>query len=150
VEIDSPSPTPGFVVACPKLTEFTIIWPHLGIIEDTKTGYIIGQVGSVRSATPELVNACKALPYFDTFQIAYGCKPWHHETDLSMRQRRRGLRKQVGSAKDLAITCLRELETGCREGEGRKKTTVRVIELAAGSHYPKCHLNSVRVEECEV
>ena len=150
VESDSPSPTPGFVAACPKLTEFTIIWPHLGITEDTKTGYIIGQVGSVRSATSELVNACKALPDFDTFQIVYGCRPWYNEADLRVRWRRRGLREQVDSAKDLAINCLRELETGCREGEGRKKTMVRVVELDVNSRCPNFHLDSVRVEECEV
>jgi hypothetical protein len=53
-----------------------------------------------------------------------------------MKRRRRELREQVDSAKDLAINCLKELETGCLEGEGRKKTTVRVIELVAGS-YPE-------------
>jgi hypothetical protein len=38
---------------------------------------------------------------------------------------------------------------GMSGGEGRK-TTVRVIELAAGSHYPNFHLDYVKVEECEV
>jgi hypothetical protein len=112
-------------------------------------GYILSQVGSVRSATSELVNACKALPYFDTFQIVHGCRPMHNEADLSVGRRRQALREQVDSVKDLAINCLKELETGYREGEGRK-TTVRVIELAAGSHYPNFHLDYVRVEECEV
>jgi hypothetical protein len=97
-----------------------------------------------------LVNACRALPYFDTLQIVHGYRPTYEETDLSVRRRRQVLREHVDSAKDVAINCLKELDTGGLEGEGRKKTTVRVVELVAGSPYPNFHLNYVRVEEYEV
>ena len=147
---DSPSTTPGFVATCPKLTELTIIWPHLDTIEDTKAGYRLDQVGSARSATSKLVSACEALPYFDTLQIVHGYRPTYEEADFSVRRRRQVLREHVDGAKDVAINCLKELDTGCREGEGRKKTTVRVVELVAGSPYPSFHLDSVMVEVYEV
>jgi hypothetical protein len=135
---------------CPKLTELTVIYPHPDFIEKTETGYLLDPVGSVRSATSGLVNACKALPYFDTFQIVHGCRPTYNEADLDERQWRRALRERVGSARDLAINCLKEHKTECLEREGRRKTTVRVIELVAGSSYLTFHLDCVRVEECEV
>jgi hypothetical protein len=142
---DSLPPTSGFVAACPKLTELTIICPHAGTVEDTETEYL-GPAGSVRSATSELVNACKALPDFDTLQIVYGCQPMYWELYHSEIPRRQTLREHAGYAKDSAINCLREPETGCRERGGRKKITVRVIELVMGNHDP----TSVRVEVCEV
>jgi hypothetical protein len=149
---NSPFPTPVFAAACPKLTELTIIWPHLDTVEDTEAGHRLDRVESVRSITitSELVSACKALPYLDTFQIVYGYRPMYREADVSVRRRRQVLREHVDSAKDLAISCLKALETGYQEGEGRKKTTVRVIELVARSPYPNFHLDYVRVEECEV
>ena len=75
----------------------------------------------------------------------------HNEADLSAGLPRRQVsRERVGSAKDSAIHLLKEPETGYRKGEGRWKTTVRVIELAASSRYPNFHLGCVRVEVCEV
>jgi hypothetical protein len=142
--------TSGFVAACPRLTELTIIFPHPHTTEATKTGYLLDPVGSVRSATSELVSTCKALPDFDTFQIVHGCGLIYNETSLHVRRRRQALREQVGSAKDLAVNCLKERETGCREREGRRKTTVRVVELSTSGPYPEFHLDCVRVEECEV
>jgi hypothetical protein len=148
---DSLSTTSGFVAVCPKLTELTAICPHPDTAEATETGYLLDPLGSVRSATSELVNACKALPDFETFQIIHGCGlMYNNGADLSVKQRRRALREHVEGAKDSAINCLKESETGYREREGRKKTTVRVIELVAGSPYSTFHLDSVRVEECEV
>jgi hypothetical protein len=150
VTSDSLPPTPGFVAACPKLTELTAICPHPDTAEATETGYLLDPVGSVRSATSELVNACIALPDFDTLQIVHGCGLMYGAAGLSVIQRRRELREHVGCAKDSAINCLKEPETGCREREGRKKITVRVIELVMGSTFPAFHLDSVRVEEYEV
>ena len=47
---DSPSPTPGFVTACPKLTEFTIICPHPDTIDETETGYL--RIGEYAQSAP--------------------------------------------------------------------------------------------------
>jgi len=61
--------------------------------------------------------------------------------------------------KDWAIDCLKRPETGHREREGRKGTTLRVIELSSvpngfpmyGNGGPlRFHLGSVKVEVCEV
>ena len=142
--------TSGFVAVCPRLTELTIIFPDPGTINDTETGYLLNPNESVRSATSELVSACKTLPDFDTLQIVHGCGLIYGGAGLRAKRQRRKLRKRVGWAKDSAISCLKEPETGCRERGGRKKVTVRVIELVAGSPYPTFHLNSARVEECEV
>ena len=63
------------------------------------------------------------------------------------------LREYLGSVEDIAISCLKEPETGCREeeGEGRKKITVWVIELvASGSRSAPVYLDSVKVDEYEV
>ena len=144
---NSPPPTLGFVAACPRLTELTVICPHPDSTEDTETGYLLDPVGSVLSATSEFVNACKALPDFDTFQIVHGCGLAYIEVGPGAEQWRRVLGEHVDGAKDLAINCLKELETGYREGEQRKKTTVRVIELLAGSSCPNFYLVST---ECEV
>jgi hypothetical protein len=144
---DSPPPTLGFVAACPRLTKLTVICPHPNSIEDTETGYLLDPVGSVLSATSELVNACKALPDFDTFQIVHGCGLAYVEVGPGEEQRRWVLRENVDGAKDLAINCLKEPETGYREGVGMKKTTVRVIELLIGSSSPNFYLISA---ECVV
>jgi hypothetical protein len=137
------------VSACPRLTELTVIYPHPHTVMNAEMGYLLDPVGSVRSATSELVNACKGLPDFDTFQIVHGCGPVYSDEDLRMKQQRQELREQADGAKDVAIKCLKELETGCREGERRKKTTVCVIELVAGRRQ-KIYLDSVKVEVYEV
>jgi hypothetical protein len=134
-------PTPGFVSACPRLTELTVICPHPHTVMDAETGYLLDPVGSVRSAMSELVNACKGLPDFNTFQIVHGCRLDYSGEGLQ--------REQANGAKDVAIKYLKELETGCREGEGRKKTTVRLTKLIAG-HRQKAYLDSVKVEVYEV
>jgi len=107
----------------------------------------------------ELVNACKALPCFDTFQIVHfphGSPPlrradWSEETNIlsSLEQQKRALREQVNNMKDWAIDCFK-VDMGCQEGEGRKKTTLRVIELNASGTILKFCLDSANVEECEV
>jgi hypothetical protein len=142
-------PTLGFVAACPKLTELTIVCPHPDTVEDLETGYFFDPVGTARSATSELVNACNALPYFDTFQIVHGYRPMYKEVDLSLRRRRRKLRERVEGAGGLVTNCLGELETRCRQRDGGKTTTVRVIELAAG-YRQNAYLDSVKIEEYQV
>ena len=118
---------------------------------DTETRYLLDPVGSAHSATSELVNACKPLPDFDTFQIVYGREPMYNEADLSVKKRRQALRESVYGARNLAINCLKASGTGSREGggEGRNRTTVRVIELVMG-HGQKVRLNPVNVEVYEV
>jgi hypothetical protein len=59
------------------------------------------------------------------------------------------LREDLGNGKDLVINCFKEPETGCREGEGRKKITVRVVELV-GDPPPYAYLDSAKVEVYEV
>jgi hypothetical protein len=148
---DSPPRPSGFAAACPKLTELTIICPQQGSIEPPETGYLLDPVGSARSATSELVNACKALPDFGTLQIVYGCGVMYNEVGLAAKHRRRVLREHVDSTKGWAIDCLKDPGTGRREREGtRKKITVRVIELIVNASRPQLHLDSVKVEEYEV
>ena len=157
---DSPSPISGFIAACPKLTELTIICPQQGSIEATETGYFHDPVGSVRSATSGLANACKALSDFDTFQIVHfpasipdlicGHALPDGVRDGRVRPTLQTPREHVDGVKDLVINCLKEPETGCREGKGRKRTTVRVIELVARGSYPNLYLDSVEVEEYKV
>jgi hypothetical protein len=138
------------VAVCPKLTELTVICSQPDTAEAAETGSLLDPVGTVRSSTSELVNACGAPPEFDTLQIVYVCGPMYKELYLSERRRRQALREHAGCARDSAINCSKELETGCQEREGRRKTTVRVIELVAGSSYVSFHPDCVRVEEREV
>ena len=56
------------------------------------------------------------------------------------------MREDVEGMKDWVVDCLRKPETGCREGEGRKKTMVKVIELNSEMVF----LGSAEVEEYEV
>jgi hypothetical protein len=138
------------VAACPKLTELTVIWPNLIPVQNTTPEYGFDQVGRARSATSELVDACKALPDFDTFQIIHGYGSIYQSVDFDVRRQKLEGRGYVDGVRDLAINCLKGRETGYREGEGRKKTMVRVIERVGGSLYPIFKLDSVRVEEYEV
>jgi hypothetical protein len=114
-----------------------------------ETGYLLDPVGTARSATSELVNACKALPHFDTLQIVHGCGLDYDGEELDVKRLRREYVEHVYGAKDAAISCLKEPETGCREGEGRRKTTVRVIELVTGPAQ-NFYMESVKVEEYEM
>jgi hypothetical protein len=149
VRDDSPVQTSGFVAACPKLTELTIICPHPNNVEDLETGYFHDPVGNVRSATSGLANACKVLPYFDTLQIVHGCGLDYGGEELRVNRLRREYMEQVDRVRDVAISCLKEAETRCREGEGRRKTTLRVIGLVSGPSR-SFYMESVKVEEYEV
>ena len=136
-------PTPGFVVACPKLTELTVVYPRPGDNGATETGYLLDPVGTARSAASELAKACKSLPDFDTFQIV------HFPLSDGCIQQLHALGEDLSGVKDLVINCLKEPGRGCREGEGRKKTTVRVVKLV-GDPPPYSYLDSAKVEEYEV
>jgi len=141
------------VATCQRLTELTIIYPHLHNTSLWKTGDPLDTVELAHSATLKLIKACKALPDFDTIQIVYFLSGHvllrrRHVDLLSSEQVSRALREQVKGVTDLAINCLKEPGPGCREGEGRK-TTVRVIELSPDHPGPQPYLGPVKVEEYE-
>ena len=79
-----------------------------------------------------------------------GRAPIDDVQDRRLRLPQQPQRERVDGVKDLVIRCLREPQTGCQKGEGRKKTTVQVIELAASGSHPKLYLDSVKAEEYEV
>ena len=143
------------MAACPKLTELSIVYPyHSDGDVDLNTETSGGLVENVRSAILELANTCKALPDFDTIQIVHFSLPGYDEIlEYEMRYDPAtmfyDLRRGLGTGKDLVINCLEEPETGRREGEGKKKTAVRVIELVERSP-PILSPGSAKVEEYEV
>jgi len=143
------------VAACPKLTELTIIYPHPAQTHRSEMATLTEPIRMTRSAMLELVNACRELPDFDTFQIVYfpnaGPLPetsfghwggggfamgdWH-----PVIQQPVGVRKGARDVKDLLMDCLKL--TGM-------KATLRFIELESEFSEP-IYLDSVKVEECEV
>jgi hypothetical protein len=137
---------------CPKLIELTIIFPRPDTVEDLEKGLFLDPIGTARSATSELVNACKVLPDFDTLQIVHGRGLDYGGEELRVNRLRLEYMKHVDGARDVAIGCLREPETGRREGEERRKTTVQVIELVASpsQNFYVDYMESVRVEVYEV
>jgi hypothetical protein len=107
---------------CPMLSELTVFYPHSG---NTLAGGILPDgIGSAHSVISELVSACKALPDFDTLQIVHFLG-----TPLSPSSTEQWEQELTGQVKDW-IDHLKKPRTRCREGEGRKKTTLRVIELS--------------------
>jgi len=146
VSWDDPS---RFVAACPRLTEFTGTYhcsPHPNRAQATETGELLDQAGSARSAISELVNACKLLPDFDTFQIVYYPPAMIHARTkhgglepavVQLEQEKRTLVEEVEGMKDWALDCLRKPDTGCRGGGGkkRKNITLRVVELNSEVFY---------------
>ena len=107
---------------------------------------------TARSATLELVNACKALPDLDTIQIVHFLPGTGDRLEAigiySTEPSNRALREEVRSVRDSAIDCLNTPEMGRQKGGRRKKITLRVIEL--NPDHPRPHLGTVEVEECEV
>lgn len=122
----------GYVAACRRLTELTVLYPHPHPhphphnSPGTEIDIPLETVRTARSALLELVNACKALPNFDTLQIVHfslttpppisrcgGCDGPGPYTE----QEKQTLRDQVQGVKDLAVDCLRKPE----KGDGRKK-----------------------------
>jgi hypothetical protein len=135
--------TSGYVAACPRLTELTVLCPFKQETEIIP----LDIVESVRLAISELIDACKTLPDFNTLQIVYltlDLLPIYPIAALTER-RNQALRVQVKDVKDWAIDCLKKPKTG----RGKKKATLRVIELM--QHGCRTFgLDSVKVEEYEV
>jgi len=149
---------PGFAAACPKLTELTLICRHPHDNPVAERGVLSDAVKSAHSATLDLVNACKVLPDFDTLQIVHfllgtpspRCVDAWAMNLSSMEQREQALRERVKGVRDLAVDCLSKPKVGCQEGEGRERTTLRVIELSPCLPVLAFCLESVNVEEYEV
>lgn len=150
------------MTACPRLTELTLIYPYPGdpLVSET-LGVPLDVVETTQSATSELVDACKSLPEFNTIQIVHYLGELPHppvtpeygemedDSQPSADKWRQASRDWVNDVKDLAIDCLKKREMGCREGEGRKRTTLRVIKLGRYRLPGKHSRGSVRVELVE-
>ena len=111
----------------------------------------------MHAATLELVNACRALPDFDTLQIVHFTlgEPllicgYARVSLVPTDQQERALREQVKGVKDLAIDSLRKVKVECEEGERGEKVIVRVIELSPHVPFGRYHLGSVEAEVFEV
>ena len=120
----------------------------------TETGTLVDTITTVHSATLELINACRALPDFDTLQIVHfrlGEPLWISgdvRASLSpMAKQQQALMEQVKGVKDLAIDSLKQAKVGYQEGGGRKGVMVRVIELSLYLPLDGYHLSSVKAEE---
>ena len=135
---------------CPRLTELTVIFPHLHWAQHKKMRLLLDQGEKARSAISELVGACKALPDFDTLQTVrfpiipsyLVCWCGRAECDCNWKLESK---RQTKDLDKWVIDCLKESNMGCREGEG-KRTMLRVIKF--GSGHP-CQ-TSVAVEEYEM
>jgi len=69
----------------------------------------------------------------------------------SVQQREQEVMEQVHGVKDLAMNSLRKAKPGCQEGERRKRTTFRLIELTPSGPLVGSHLEFLDVDvECEV
>jgi len=148
------------VAACSGLTELTLIYPYPDGTLVSETGVPLDVVETTHSAAIELVNACKSHPDLDTIQIVHfvgrdlypsAARGYRLEdgSPTSMERRRQELRTRVKGVKDLVVDCLKKPKTGCQEGEGRKKTTLRVIELDTYRLTGELFLDSMRVEKVE-
>ena len=107
-----------------------------------------------RLAMSELIVACKVHQDFNTLQIVrlpMGPPPldcWcgglcecdQPNPPATLWERK--LEKHVEGLGEWAIECLKKQETGCLEGEGRKRITLRTVEFSC--RYP------VKVKEYEV
>ena len=148
------------MAACPRLTELTIICPHAYDLQRSEMGTLLDPVGGASSAASELVNACKALPDFDTLQIVdfplvlpctlwaggrlmYGGSPIEGPWEDQLKQI-----LGMKAVEESVMSCLKP-KKGCQE-EGRKRTTFRMIKLSSESHSSPSYLGSVKVEEHEV
>ena len=154
------------MAACPKLTELTIICPHPHLFPHgfqlSETGVPLGPARSAHSETTGLVDVCKELPDFDTLQIVHFSlnksgpgRGLEGERANQLPLMNRTSREQAEGMKDWALECLKKSKTGCG-GEGRKKKTLRVVELSSFLTYVGFHSRvrfrpgPVKVEEHEV
>lgn len=136
------SPTSGFAAACPRLTELTI-FPY-PLISNPMTAGI-----------SELVVACRALPDFDTLQILhFPAQPpptyWSGNYVTLNGRWEQSLRHQANCVRDLVIDCLRSPKLGCEEGEGRKRTMVKIVRLSSVRSRPHPDPGFVKVEVLKV
>ena len=154
------SPDSGFVTACPRLTELTVS-PNPYDARVTETGILHALAERALSAISELVVECETLPDFDTLQILYVPAPPPHPVcwcgwqkcgnhTLHVEQWEQSLRKQAKGLKDFAIDCLKTSQIRRHEGEGRKRTTVKVVRLSSALPCPNYYPGSVEVEVYEV
>ena len=142
---------------CPRLTEFTAIIPHLYWAELSGKIFLLNWPESAHSAVLDLVGACRALPDFDTLQIARfpivssrrTCLCLWYESCTCDRypttEWEEAFEKQMKDLGGWTVDCLK-LKTGCQEGEGRGRTAFRVIKFSSDR---PCQ-SSVEVEEYEV
>jgi len=145
------------VAALLRLTELTLLYPHPYDTLVTETGMPLDRVGITHSTTLEFLNACTALPDFDALQIAYFVLdeslfvPSSILVNLPLTDRQEWIsREQVKGVKDLVVDSLKKVKAGCREGEGGRKFTLRVIKLGPYLHPPMYRMNSAKAEEFEV
>ena len=138
------------MVACPKLTELTLIYPRLG--------FSFNPAKSAHSVTPELISACMALPNFETLQIVHfpvGTLPIYEymgrwRMGVTMEEQKRRLTNEVNDLRDYVRSRFMEAKAGCQDGAGRKETTLRVIELSPHCPDPGFRMSSVEIEEYDV
>ena len=137
-------PTSGFVAACPKLTELTVISIYPRYVRLNRVAVPLDPTReNAHSAISELVVACRALPDFDTFQIVriptatpylIGWDGWMISDDHipPIKRSERVLRGQTKDLRDWAIDCLKKPGTGSCKEKGRKEITLRVITFNPG------------------
>ena len=131
-------PTLGFVTACPRLNELTVILPYPRGTEPLATRDLLDPARRARSTILQLITACKVHSDFDTLQIVRfplvppflvcrcgwgGCGG----RIRSSEQQEQALRKQTKDLEDWAIDCLKKPER--RE---RKTITLRVLSFRSG------------------
>ena len=128
---------------CPRLTELTVIFPHLTWARGMEGKFLSDQAERACYAISDLMDACKALPDFDTFQIARfpiippriicQCRwPYTNCYCFPPERSERALEKNMRSLDEWAIDCLKWPRNG--EAGGRKRTTFRTIRF--GSSFP--------------
>ena len=139
------------MAACPRLTELTV-WSNPYDTRTTETGVLHDPAGIALSVISELIVACEALPDFDTFQIlhvpAFPPSAYWYGLRISDKNKLYGelweqsRMEQARVMRDFAIDCLKTLKSRRHEGEGRKRTVVRMVRVGPTL--------SVKVEEYEV
>ena len=133
------------------LTELTVLSNPYDT-RTTETGVLHDPAGMALSVISELVVACEALPDFNTLQIlhvpALAPSPYWYGLRISDNNKlheelwEQSRMEQARGMKDFAIDCLKTLKSRRHEGEGRKRTVVRMVRV--GPILP------VKVEEYEV
>ena len=155
----------GYVAACPRLTELTVLCPHPHLLPDNFQLSEASPLGPIRSAHSEtigLVDVCKALPNFETLQIVHfslntsgPVRGPEGERAKRLPLMNQASREQVEGMKGWALAGLKKPQTG-HERVGRRKKTLRIIELSSSlTHlgyfsHPRYLPGPVKVEECEV